>query len=56
MAAPKPDLPIQRPSVASPFVDEGGRLTPEGYAVLAAAVALTRRVNDHEARLAALEP
>lgn len=51
MADPKP--PVPAPLVSARYVDADGRLTPEGHAFFAA---LARRLNDHEARLAALEP
>lgn len=51
MATPKRDLPPPPPMAA--FVNEWQRLTPEAQATLRA---WWDRINDHERRIAALEP
>lgn len=51
MSTPKAD--VLPPMALSRFVTPEGRLTPEGMQVL---LALVTRLNDHEARIAALEP
>lgn len=51
MADPKPD--VLPPMAQAPAVRPDLRLTPELHAAL---LALVTRLNDHEARIAALEP
>lgn len=45
--------PLPEPNQLTRYVDREGRLTPEGWRLLAAIVELLRA---HETRIAALEP